>query len=442
MASVFKARGAKRYTILYHDENGKRRKKAGTTDKAVTERIARDIENKVALRREGLIDPKDESYRAHASRPLSEHLAAWSDSLESQGSTAKHIGLSLTRARRIAALVRGAKLADIEPPKSTPRSQRPRYEAALSGWTERARLSDLDTERVQKALATLRKEGKSLQTCNHYLASVVSFAHWCHDTHRLRENPLRGLTRFNAKEDRRHDRRTLSLDELHRLIEVAHRGPAVMGLTGPARALCYRLAASTGLRYSEIASVTPTSFDWKAPSVTVSAAYTKNGDPATLPIPKDQVDDLRPYVATLAAGSAAFPLPDNKGAEILRVDLDAAGIPYRDDAGLVFDFHSLRCEMATLLDAAGVSPRVVQRLMRHSSLDMTNRYTRPRVADAKAAASRLPSLKPEGGRPEAAVMTGTDQVPAPSATENATGPSSDQRKPLSLHGNRKRRERS
>ena len=39
---------------------------------------------------------------------------------------------------------------------------------------------------------------------------------------------------------------------------------------------------------------------------------------------------------------------------MVRKDLEAAGIPYRDASGLVFDFHSLRCEMATLADAAGV----------------------------------------------------------------------------------------
>jgi hypothetical protein len=40
--------------IFYTDENGRRRKKTGATDEAVSERIARDIENRVALRREGL----------------------------------------------------------------------------------------------------------------------------------------------------------------------------------------------------------------------------------------------------------------------------------------------------------------------------------------------------------------------------------------------------
>ena len=94
--------------------------------------------------------------------------------------------------------------------------------------------------------------------------------------------------------------------------------------------------------------------------MTVAAAYTKNGDPATLPLPRDLADDLAAYVAPLPPGTPVFPLPFEKGAKMLRVDLEAAGIAYRDASGLVFDFHSLRCEMATLADAAGVSPRVVQ----------------------------------------------------------------------------------
>jgi integrase len=184
----------------------------------------------------------------------------------------------------------------------------------------------------------------------------------------------------------------VSLDELTRLIEVADRGPDFQEMTGRARALCYRLAASTGLRYSEIASIRPASFDRKAPSVTIQAAYTKNGDPATLPIPGDLAGDLRPFVATLPADSPVFPLPE-KGAAMLRADLEAADIPYVDASGLFFDFHALRCQTATLADAAGVSPRVVQRLIRHSTLELTGRYTKPRAVDIEAAASMLPSLR-------------------------------------------------
>src|SRR5262249_25636788 len=157
---------------------------------------------------------------------------------------------------------------------------------------------------------------------------------------------------------------------------------------------------ATGLRYSEIATITPESFDWKAPSVRVAACYTKNGQIAELPLPNDLAADLRPHVAPLNPRTPIFPLP-GRGAKMLRVDLQAARIPYRDASGLVFDFHSLRCQTATLADAAGVSPRVVQRLMRHSTLELTGRYTRPRAVDIEAAASMIPSLKPEADRPEA-----------------------------------------
>src|SRR5262249_12142326 len=157
-----------------------------------------------------------------------------------------------------------------------------------------------------------------------------------------------------------HDRRTISLDELQRLIETAERGPQFVRMTGPMRALCYRLAVATGLRFSEISSITPGSFDWKGASVRVKAAYTTNGHVARMPLPDDLASDLAAYVARLNPALPIFPMPRRRGAEMLRVDLEAAGIPYRDAAGLVFDFHSLRCETATLADAAGISPRVVQ----------------------------------------------------------------------------------
>jgi integrase len=179
-------------------------------------------------------------------------------------------------------------------------------------------------------------------------------------------------------------------------------------MTGPMRALCYRLAAQTGLRFSEIGSIRPGSFDWDAPSVTIKAGFTKNGDPATLPLPTDLADDLAAYVATLQADSPVFPLPGGRGAKMLRRDLAAAKIEYRDAAGLVFDFHSLRCQMATLADQAGISPRVVQRLIRHSTLEQTDRYTRPRAVDIESAARRLPSLKPAPRRPEAQAATRTN----------------------------------
>jgi integrase len=421
MASVYKPPGRKKYIIEYFDENGDRRRKTGATDKAVTERLARDIENRVLLRREGLIDPKDESYKGHRAKPLADHVTAWQVDLVAQGFTVKHADHTSNRVRRLIAVMLGSADALLDHRRLAPKD-RGDVARRIADVIAPARLSDLTRQRVQDGIARLRDAGSSLQTCNHYRAAIKAFSKWCLDAELIREDVLRGVTGFNVQEDRRHDRRTISLDELRRLIAVAERGPVVMGMTGPVRALCYRLAVATGLRYAEISSITPESFDWNAPSVAVAAAYTKNGQNAKLPLPDDLVDDLRPYVDSFASGSPVFPLPKEKGAELLQADLAVAGIAYQDASGLFFDFHSLRCQMATNADAAGVSPRVVQRLMRHSTLELTGRYTRPRAVDIENAASMLPSLKPTGDKPESLAMTGTDPSPVSNLVtpQNAT----------------------
>ncbi len=128
----------------------------------------------------------------------------------------------------------------------------------------------------------------------------------------------------------------------------------------------------------------------------------------TLPIPYELAADLAGYLEPIPRDAPAFPLPLGEGASMLRSDLVRAEIPYRDEAGNVFDFHSLRCQCATLADLSGASPRVVQRLMRHSKLEMTDRYTRPRMHDIEGAAAGMPSLRPVGPYPGTAKATGTD----------------------------------
>src|SRR5262249_8162761 len=206
--------------LRYTGADGRRTMKRLSTDKRVAEQLARRIEDEQDRIRSGWIDPKDLAYRDHAAKPLADHLDAYAAHLADKGRTEAHIDLTISRARRVVALFRGARLAEIEPAKSSA-DELARAAARLADWIAPARLTDLTVERVQAALATLREEGRSLATCNHHATAICGFAKWCHRTHRLREDPLRGVERFNAKEDRRHDRRTISLDELQRLIEAA-----------------------------------------------------------------------------------------------------------------------------------------------------------------------------------------------------------------------------
>lgn len=398
MASIFKPKGKTKYVILYYDETGRRRKKTGAADKQTTERIARSLESRVALLKEGVIDAGTEARRDHEAKPLRDHIDAWEADMRAKGRSPDYIAIASNRVRRLVTIVLGA-APDAHDTRGMLNAHRVESRARLSKAIARARLSHLTGEAVQSALGRLRAAGWSAQTCNHYRTSARAFAHWCRLTGRLNSDPLIGVSGYNVKEDRRHDRRTLSVDEMRRLIQAAHDGPVVAKLDGATRALCYRLAAATGLRYEELSSLTPESFNLgESPTVTVLAGYCKDGETATQPLPPDLIDDLGDHLARFGAGEAVFKLPYQRGARMLRRDLKAAGIPYRDAAGLVFDFHALRCQFATLADAAGVTPRVVQKLMRHSTLELTARYTRPRVVDLEAAASRIPSLKPTATR--------------------------------------------
>jgi integrase-like protein len=105
---------------------------------------------------------------------------------------------------------------------------------------------------------------------------------------------------------------------------------------------------------------------------------------------------------------------DGKAAETLRIDLEAAGIPYvKDgpDGPLFADFHALRHSYITALGRAGVELRTAQELAGHSSPILTARYSDRRLHDLASAVEKLPRFLPDcrdGSEAEALRATGTD----------------------------------
>jgi hypothetical protein len=109
---------------------------------------------------------------------------------------------------------------------------------------------------------------------------------------------------------------------------------------------------------------------------------------------------------------------DKRGAELLRLDLAAAGIPYAvegPDGPLYADFHALRHSYLTLLGKGGVDLRTQQELAGHSSPSLTARYSHVRLNDLAGAVERLPAFLPETSAPETQPQrlraTGTDAAP-------------------------------
>ncbi len=103
--------------------------------------------------------------------------------------------------------------------------------------------------------------------------------------------------------------------------------------------------------------------------------------------------------------------PRDKTAKMLRADLADAGIQYRDNAGLVADFHSLRHTSITNLARGGVHPKVAQQLARHSTITMTlDRYSHTVIGDLADGLDALPELSPCTSERECQRATGTCDI--------------------------------
>ena len=307
------------------------------------------------------------------------------------------------------------------------------------------------TERHENhgAIGELRDKGAALRTCNAYLAAVKAFTRWAWQHKRMGDDPLRNLTKFNAATDRRRERRALSIEEFERLVVAAETGPAVQELDGSTRAMLYILAAWTGFRRKELASLTLRSFDFdgEPPVVTIDAAHAKGKRTDSIPRHTVVIERLRAWLATrgeLAPTEPIFPLRAPGGelrrtSKMMMVDLAAARqlwlqespndqirgerersdfLRYEGDDGLFADFHANRHTFISNLGRAGVDLVMAQKLARHSDPKLTaNVYTHLGISDRSAAIASLPAppaTTAPGPVTEAAALaaTGTDNVRA------------------------------
>jgi len=400
----------------YVDGEPVRRRVAGYTDKVATQQLAAELERKAERRKAGIIDKGDELQL----RPLSEHLAAWSDALYDKGTTAKQADLIVSRVKAAFAGI-GAKLW-----------------GELDANKVLAYLADRRSPRVERLPDGTEREkpGISIQTCNHFLRHLKQFARWMVRTGRAKRNPFDCLAMMNAKTDRRHERRVLSADEIAWLLSTTHGAAEWRGIVGSERELIYRVVLQTGLRATELRSLTVGSFRLTAtsPTVTVSAAYSKRRREDVLPLRPDLAELLKTHFKGKLGGAKALSIPKSYDtADMIRADLDktrAAWISkaeseqdrqareasdflkYTDSAGRVADFHALRHTFITNLARAGVHPKVAQQLARHSSITLTmDRYSHTVIGELAEALDMLPGLAAVHADSTQQRATGTDCVP-------------------------------
>lgn len=350
MATVFKRNGKGPWIIQFFDSAGRRREKSSrTSDYRVAERIANKLEADVALRREGVIDGRQDKFSDEARKPLAQHVA---DYLEH--CTGKGLASHTVKCKKF-------------------------HLEWLMRQTRATRLADLTLEPVERALAAYRAEGAAPRTVNTRRETFRAFGNWCRKTSRLNSHPLELLPKFDEHRDRRRIRRPLSDDELASLLEVAE----TRGRRG-----WYLTAVLSGLRRGELIRLTWASVDLDQGVFTIRDGKAKREDIVPLhPELLAELKRIRPQHAQ--PSDRVFPTEVTNLTR--KLDFERAGIKLVDDQGRVADFHGLRATLGTRLARAGVAPQVAQRLMRHADYRTTlQHYTMLSLADTVAAMKRLP----------------------------------------------------
>jgi integrase len=322
-----------------------------TTDKAVATKKASDFIKDLERELAGLAVPKKEIETAAA--PLASLIEEYRKELETRGRDTKYVD---STAKRLVAI------------------------AAECGW-KTVRDVTADSFMVWRRSSHLKSKTK-----NDCLSDVRSFLQWLVEFGRCAANPLIKVPRIKVKDDEEEKRRAFSWEEVERLFKRS----------GP-RTIIYQTKLFCGLRRGELAEL-----KWGDVFVDrggetflkLRASTTKNGKTTPQPVPDWLAQLLQKHrPASIKLSDPIFPIIPRMP-RFLK-DLDAAGIPRVDERGHVSKFHSLRHTLGTWLWATGADPRVIMKLMRHSSLELTvKRYTDEAGLASNDAVKRLPSFGP------------------------------------------------
>jgi integrase len=329
----------------------------------------------------------------HRQTPLSEHVQTFREHLEAGGRSERYVRETIQRLEVVTAHC--TKLEHV----TADRIDACLNDLAKLRRSDRRKIADLTAKGEHDQAATERDNsiGASAATRNSYLAAAKSFCGWCVRTRRLPENPLAHASKLNEETDVRRDRRTLTADELGKLIATTEQsGDVFRRLAGADRAALYAFAGATGLRAGELASLSVGSLalDADPPIVTVAAAYSKRRRKDQQPLPTWLVERIREWLAGRRVAGDVKLWPGSwhrRAAEMLRVDLAAAGLAYCDVDGRPFDFHSFRHQFISSLSEADVHPRTAQQLARHSTIELTmKRYTHLSLSNIMGAVESIP----------------------------------------------------
>jgi len=191
-------------------------------------------------------------------------------------------------------------------------------------------------------------------TLNKDLRNLKTFVYWCR-----KNRYLNGQLEIRELKIEERPVRSLNVSQIKKLLASANQYPSMK--------MRILLALGTGLRRGDIESLKISDIDFERNSITTTSKKTRKSM-ASRPVSAEMMTELSKYVCSL---------------DVDQEKLFKTKFNYRKwrkvckKAGLVdLKFHDLRKTFCSLLAQNGVSTAVTQRLLEHSSPNLTNKvYT-------------------------------------------------------------------
>ena len=275
------------------------------------------------------------------------------------------------------------------------------FTAATHGWApHQIDLAQLDAAVVSSFLTHLETDrGNSVRTRNARLAAIHSFYGYAALRHPEHAGTIAQVLDIPAKRHRRNDLTYLTASEVTALLAAPDSGTAA----GHRDHAMIQLAVTTGLRVSELTSLTPGDVHLGAgPHVACTGKGRKR---RITPLDQQTVTVMHQYLAGLPAASAVVfptrtgtPMSTDAVARRLTQHVTTAAAPCPTLGAKNVTPHTLRHTAAMRLLHAGVDVTVIALWLGHQSIETTQIYLHADMAIKERALGRTTPTGTEPGR--------------------------------------------
>lgn len=364
--------GRQAWYLRWTDKAGKQHSRLADSHLATALQAARELDRQLTNERLGLqtADP----HRVSIEKLMADYLK-W---LLHRPSSEKHIAETDSILKRMfAAIVPGSA-------KYVAQVRRRDVERYLDGLAEGNPADEKD-------------DGLSGRTVNKHLTAAKALFAWAVKQERLPSSPLAGLD-LRPQYEKRVRRQALKPDGVEKLLRASRRPAAE-----PWEHMAYSLAVGAGLRKGEVETLRRWHVELHTRrlegSYSFQAAEQKGHKDTRVPFRPELVRLLRSWFRAQGPDATLDSLvvpgfPDNP-VPALKLTLEAAGIPYRNAAGEVCDFHALRHTFVTNMK---VALPVKQMLARHADVKTTMGYEHTDFEAMRAAVEKLPTVSGKAKR--------------------------------------------